>query len=323
MLEQIKQFLNLKKNSAKNREIREEMLANVEVNIDNVLILASAILIASIGLNVNSIPVIIGAMLISPIMGPLFTLAYSLITKDQKLLIKALQRLVIYILTAIVISTIYFKLSFIKNPTSEIIARTNPTIFDVLIAIFGGVAGIIGVTRKKSSNVIPGVAIATALMPPLCTIGYGLANANFTYAINASILFLTNAYFIIFTAMVILYFMKLHKVDDINPVNANIIKRATIVIFGIILIVTLLNTETLITKARISGNLDKYIYENINKDDPIISNIGIDYAKERIYLTSVRNLEAKQKEGLKEYISSQRTIKDFEVIMEHQSIEKI
>ena len=144
-------------------------------------ILMLAILIASIGLNMNSTAVIIGAMLISPLMGGITAIGYGIATNDLTLSKGAAIRLCIQVVICLITSTIYFTISPITTASSELLARTTPTAWDVLIALFGGLAGVIGQTRKEKSNVIPGVAIATALMPPLCTAGYGLARHRLDY----------------------------------------------------------------------------------------------------------------------------------------------
>lgn len=159
---------------ASNEEIHNTMQSSSRIKGSNAVILILAIFIASIGLNMNSTAIIIGAMLISPLMGSIMTMGYGLATNNLKLVRKAFLGLMLQIIICIITSYVYFKLSPISTARSEILARTTPTIWDVLIAIFGGTAGIIGVTRKEKSNVIPGVAIATALMPPYALPGMDL-----------------------------------------------------------------------------------------------------------------------------------------------------
>ena len=170
---------------------------NIRFKGPNVIILACAIIIASVGLNVNSIPVIIGAMLISPVMGPILGLGLGLGTEDGELLKDSLKNFAIMVLISILASSLFFLLSplTMENP-SELLARTNPTIYDVLIALFGGFAGILETSRKEKGTVISGVAIATALMPPLCTIGYGISRLHLTFVFGALYLFLINTIFI-------------------------------------------------------------------------------------------------------------------------------
>jgi uncharacterized hydrophobic protein (TIGR00271 family) len=159
-------------------------------------ILISAIILASVGLNMNSTAVIIGAMLISPLMGPINGMGYSIATYDFPLLRKCFQNFAFAAVSSLVASTLYFAISPLSNAHSELLARTSPTIYDVLIALFGGLAGSISLTTRLKGNVVPGVAIATALMPPLCTAGYGLATGNFRFFLGAFYLFTINSVFI-------------------------------------------------------------------------------------------------------------------------------
>jgi uncharacterized hydrophobic protein (TIGR00271 family) len=159
-------------------------------------ILAFAILLASIGLNVNSTAVIIGAMLVSPLMGPILGIGLSVGLNDFSKLKRSLKSLGIAVLISIVVSTIYYSISPLADAQSELLARTRPTIYDVLVALFGGFAGIVAISRREKTNVIPGVAIATALMPPLCTVGYGLATTQWIFALGAFYLFFINSVFI-------------------------------------------------------------------------------------------------------------------------------
>jgi uncharacterized hydrophobic protein (TIGR00271 family) len=177
----------------------------------NLWILIFAILIASVGLNMNSTAVIIGAMLISPLMGPINGLGYSVATYNMPLLRKSFKNFSFSAIAALVTSTLYFLLTPIHTEHSELLARTSPTIFDVLIALFGGLAGIVALTSKNKGNVIPGVAIATALMPPLCTAGYGLSIGNFSYFFGALYLFTINSVFIAVSSMVVSTLLKLPK----------------------------------------------------------------------------------------------------------------
>lgn len=190
---------------------------NIAFRGPNVIILACAIVIASVGLNVNSIPVIIGAMLISPVMGPILGLGLGLGTEDGELLKDSLKNFAIMVLISILASSVFFFLSplTLENP-SELLARTNPTIYDVLIALFGGLAGIIETSRKEKGTVISGVAIATALMPPLCTVGYGISRLNITFMFGALYLFLINTIFIALATFLAVKFFKfpMLKADD-------------------------------------------------------------------------------------------------------------
>ena len=178
------------------REFREKLYDDLHVRLRDTVILMCAIFIASIGLNMNSTAVIIGAMLISPLMTPIVGLGFGLAIFDTRLIKQSLEVLFTQVLVSLLVSTLYFWISPLSYASSELIARTSPTIWDVLIAIAGGIAGVIGSRKKEANNIVPGVAIATALMPPICTAGYGLANGNVRFLFGALYLFLINCVFI-------------------------------------------------------------------------------------------------------------------------------
>ncbi len=186
-------------------------IEGIEKDIDfkgaNLWILICSIIIASVGLNINSAPVVIGAMLISPLMGPILGLGLSIGTYDWSTLKRSLKAVAITIFVSILTSYIYFSISPLKEIQQELLSRTNPTILDVMIAFFGGVAGIVAGSRSVRTNVIPGVAIATALMPPLCTAGFGLATGNYTFFLGALYLFFINSVFICLATILVVRFM--------------------------------------------------------------------------------------------------------------------
>jgi|KBSSwiStaDraftv2_1062776.scaffolds.fasta_scaffold86143_3 uncharacterized hydrophobic protein (TIGR00271 family) len=189
----------------------KEALQNVIDNIDNSVVfrgtnlwvLICAIFIASLGLNINSTAVIIGAMLISPLMGPIMGIGLGMGIGDIAMLRKSAHNYLIATIVALATSTLFFLLSPLSQAHSEILARTSPTIYDVLIALFGGFAGIIATSSKQKGNVIPGVAIATALMPPLCTAGYGMATFQLQYFVGAFYLYIINTVFIAWATLII------------------------------------------------------------------------------------------------------------------------
>ena len=187
----------------------ENIRKNIPFRGPNVYILFVAIIIASVGLNVNSIPVIIGAMLISPLMGPITGLGLGLGTNDRELVLFSIKNLLVMVGISLLAATLYFILTplEIDNPT-ELLARTRPTIYDVFNALFGGLAGVLETARKEKGTEISGVAIATALMPPLCTVGYGIANLSWQYTIGALFLFSINCIFIAMAAYLMAKFLK-------------------------------------------------------------------------------------------------------------------
>ena len=213
--EKFKEVFGLRIDQASKEEIAQRITTSATVTGTNMYILILAILIASIGLNMNSTAVIIGAMLISPLMSLILSIAYAISMGQSQWLKKSLLRFLFQIGVSILTSTIYFMLTPIDSFSGELAARTNPTIWDVLIAICGGLAAIIANTRKSMvSNIIPGAAIATALMPPLCTVGYCLATAKWWHALGAFYLFFINTIFICLSSIIGFQIMKIVKKNE-------------------------------------------------------------------------------------------------------------
>lgn len=209
-------LFNLRRDQAEPQQIDDDVRAGVRVAGTNLWVLFFAILTASVGLNVNSTAVIIGAMLISPLMGPIIGIGYGAGINDFVLIRQAMRNLLTFTLVSLATSAIYFGLSPLNVAGSELLARTSPTIWDVLIAFFGGAAGVIALTRKSISNVVPGVAIATALMPPLCTAGFGLAHGRWDILAGALYLFVINGVFIATAALVIVKGLKLPSREQVS-----------------------------------------------------------------------------------------------------------
>lgn len=202
----------------------------------NVWILFFAVIVASVGLNMNSTAVIIGAMLISPLMGPINGVGLAIGINDNVLLRNSLRNLLTMVVISLLASTTYFLVSPISDAQSELLARTKPTTFDVLIAFFGGMAGIVAASRKeKKYNVISGVAIATALMPPLCTAGFGLASGQLNYFFGAFYLFFINSFFIALATFLMVRYLGFSTIQFIDPARRRIVKR-TITLFSLIVI---------------------------------------------------------------------------------------
>ena len=201
-------YLQLHHGEEKKSTVLDNVRKQISFRGANLWILACAIFIASVGLNVNSTAVIIGAMLISPLMGPIVGTGFALGTYDFTLLRKSINNLLIATFVSLLVSTAYFYLSPFKEVQSELLSRTSPTIYDVLIAFFGGLVGVIAITRVEKGNPIPGVAIATALMPPICTAGYGLATFNMSYFLGAFYLYSINCFFICIATFFVVKFLK-------------------------------------------------------------------------------------------------------------------
>lgn len=230
----LRRRFSLREDKADNAQIDEEIRAGIHMKGTNLWVLMFAIFIASIGLNVNSTAVIIGAMLISPLMGPIVGAGYAMGIHDFELVRRSLKNLGIATLIALLTSTVYFAVSPLTTVQSELLARTTPTIWDVLIALFGGLAGIVAATRADKTNVVPGVAIATALMPPLCTAGFGLATGNWRYFFGAFYLFTINAVFIAYAATLVTRAMRLPRKAFLDPRSAARVRFG----FGFVILAT-------------------------------------------------------------------------------------
>lgn len=225
----------------------------------NLWILIFAIVVASVGLNMNSTAVIIGAMLISPLMGPIIGVGYSIATYNFLLLRKSVRNFIFAVVTSLIASTTYFALSPISTAHSEILARTSPTIYDVLIALFGGLAGIVATSSKNKGNVIPGVAIATALMPPLCTAGYGLATFQFEFFFGALYLFTINSVFIAFSSLVISQMLKFPILSLVEASEKRRVNRWITIVTILVFLPSIYFGYNLVQKERFIENANLYI----------------------------------------------------------------
>ena len=238
---------------------------NIAFRGTNVFILACAIIIASVGLNVNSIPVIIGAMLISPVMGPILGFGLGLATEDNLLVKESMKNYSVMVVISIIASSLYFLLSplSLANP-SELLARTKPTIYDVLIALFGGLAGIIETSRKDKGSVITGVAIATALMPPLCTVGYGLSIWNGAVIFGALYLFLINSVFIALATFAAVKYFRFPIVETSGETKKHLPKGAVYLILLIVIVPSFITAISVIKENNFITHAERLVAENKN-----------------------------------------------------------
>ncbi|WP_088810451.1 MULTISPECIES: DUF389 domain-containing protein [Listeria] len=241
------------------QEFREKINSDLTIKISDSVILMCAILIASIGLNMNSIPVIIGAMLISPLMTPILGVGYGLSVLDFYIVKKAALLLLVEVLVSLVVATLYFTISPITYASDELIARTAPTIWDVIIAFAGGVAGIIGASKKTSTNIVPGVAIATALMPPVCTIGYAIATLNFSYFLGASYLFIINCAFIMIATFIGIRFMRFPLHTAKNSKHTRRINIFLIILSLFIIIPSIFSASILVQDSMEKSSINQFV----------------------------------------------------------------
>ncbi len=229
MLPFLARVFDLRRNQNTPEAIAADIAEGAEVAGPNLWVLFFAIVVASVGLNVNSTAVIIGAMLISPLMGPIVAIGYGVGVDNFALIRRAFKSLGLFTGIGLATSTLYFLLTPLSQAQSELLARTTPTVWDVLIACAGGGAGMIAATRRKPSNIVPGVAIATALMPPLCTAGYGLANGRLAYVSGALFLFSINAVFIALSTLLVVKALHLPSHHDVTEAQ----RRRARIVFGV------------------------------------------------------------------------------------------
>ena len=304
-IDSIHNLFSLRHDMASYEEIENTIASGARLQGTNLCILMLAILIASVGLNMNSTAVIIGAMLISPLMGAITAIAYGIATNDLRLAKFSAFKLIVQVIISIGTSAIYFAISPINTASSELIARTKPTAWDVIIAICGGLAGIIGQTRKEKSNVIPGVAIATALMPPLCTAGYGLAHFQWSYFGGALYLFFINGFFICVSSIIVLKYLKVPTNQELSPKALNKIHRIMVIIAIITMIPSIYMAYGIVADSIENSNADSFIQNEFDFDGTQIVDSKIDIDTNTIAVSLIgKGIDDSQISGLKDRLSS-------------------
>lgn len=258
---QLAELFSLHDDRATEEEITERIYSGATLKGSNMCILVLAIFIASIGLNMNSTAVVIGAMLISPLMGAILAIGYGMAVYNIGYVRDSAKTLLIQVVFSLLASAIYFYLSPIHTPSAELIARTEPTTWDVLIATFGGLAGIIGLTRAERGNVIPGVAIATALMPPLCTVGYGIATLKVNYIFGAFYLFLINSFFITIASFLVTKFLGFESVA-IDEVHKRRNPRIIAAVLLVMLVPSIISAIGTIRDNNFAINAERFVQNN-------------------------------------------------------------
>jgi uncharacterized hydrophobic protein (TIGR00271 family) len=280
---------NVQDDQAAYAEIDGNIRSMVEFKGSTLWVLMIAIVMASVGLNVNSTAVIIGAMLISPLMGPIMGIGYGVSINDFDLIKQALRNIGIAVLISLFSATLYFLASPLSEASSELLARTTPTIWDVLIALFGGLAGILATTRKEKSNVIPGVAIATALMPPLCTAGYGLATGHLSYFFGAFYLFFINMVFIaLATVMFVGYLNPPHK-SFADAARERRVRNYIIALVLVTVLPSIYLAYNMVTDVAFNSRAQDFIKKEPIFDNTIITQTKISPDTKEIEITFVGN----------------------------------
>ena len=255
----IKEYFDLRAELDDEKTAVEAVMDGVSFKGSNIIILIIAIFIASLGLNTNSAAVIIGAMLISPLMGPIIGMGFGVGTYDFDLIKRSFRNLAVAAMFSVLASALYFFISPVSEGRSELLARTSPTIYDVLIGFFGGLAGIVALACKKKGNVIPGVAIATALMPPLCTAGYGLATWQLQYFFGAFYLFLINSIFIGFATTVGVKFLGFKDRSFVEEITKNKVRKYVTTIIVMTLLPSIWLTFTMVRDSYFENSANNFI----------------------------------------------------------------
>ena len=285
----IKRYFNVLPYKDGEKYVIKQITNGINFQGSNLWILIFAVFIASLGLNVNSTAVIIGAMLISPLMGPIIGMGLALGIADLDLFKQSIKNYLVSTFISVVTATIYFTLSPITNAQSELLARTSPTLYDVLIALFGGAAGFLAMSTKGRNNVVPGVAIATALMPPLCTAGYGLAVQNTSYFFGAFYLYFINTVFIAFTTCLGVRFLHFHRKQFINREQMRRVNFYIVSIIIITIIPASYMTWNIIKQSVFENNIENFVTKELNYSGTNILSHQYDLKTKTLHVVAVGN----------------------------------
>lgn len=274
-------ILDIRQEKENEQEIIESIRKGVEFKGTNLWVLIFATFIASLGLNTNSTAVIIGAMLISPLMGPIMGFGLGLAIFDFELIKRSFRNFITAVIFSVITSTLYFLVSPISEAQSELLARTQPTVYDVLIAFFGGLAGIVAGSTKNKGNVIPGVAIATALMPPLCTAGFGLASGNLYYFFGAFYLFFINTVFISLATYLVVRVLKFSKKSFVDKEREKQVSKYVGLIVVFTIVPSLYLSYNLVMNSYFDQRVHTFINEELNFPNTQVLNKTITNTKEK------------------------------------------
>ncbi|MBL8019620.1 MAG: TIGR00341 family protein [Leptospirales bacterium] len=283
----IRAYLDLSHGQATPEQVIENIRSSAELNAGNFWVLLLAILVASVGLNINAAAVIIGAMLISPLMGPIMAIGLGAGINDFELMRRSATNLGFAALASILVSALYFTLSPLQVEGNELLSRTSPTAWDVLIAVFGGLAGIIGATRSDKSNVVPGVAIATALMPPLCTAGYGLATGNLKFFGGALYLFYVNSICIGVGTLIVCRVLRYPRVAYVDPLRRRRVRRTIAAIVIVSVLPSGYFAYKLVQKTIFEKNAATFIEKEIGFGQTEILNRSVSYENASIVVVTM------------------------------------
>ena len=299
----LRYYFSVNKDISDLHQTAEGIRSGAEFKGANLWVLIFAIFIASLGLNTNSTAVIIGAMLISPLMGPIIGMGLAAGISDFALMKKSLRNYAVATVISIITATLYFATSPLSEAQSELLARTSPTIYDVFIAIFGGAAGILALSTRGNTNVIPGVAIATALMPPLCTAGFGLASGNWLYFLGAFYLYFINTVFIAFATYVGVRMMKFPTKSFPDKSREKKVQRYLLTVIIVTMCPSIYMTYTIVRQTIFSANVNNFIQTEMSQMGATVISKETDYKSQKISLTLIgRELSERQQDSLRGFL---------------------
>ena len=299
----LRYYFSVNKDISDLHQTAEGIHSGAEFKGANLWVLIFAIFIASLGLNTNSTAVIIGAMLISPLMGPIIGMGLAAGISDFALMKKSLRNYAVATVISIITATLYFATSPLSEAQSELLARTSPTIYDVFIAIFGGAAGILALSTRGNTNVIPGVAIATALMPPLCTAGFGLASGNWLYFLGAFYLYFINTVFIAFATYVGVRMMRFPTKSFPDKSREKKVQRYLLTVIIVTMCPSIYMTYTIVRQTIFSANVNNFIQTEMSQMGATVISKETDYKSQKISLTLIgRELSERQQDSLRGFL---------------------
>ncbi|WP_346881075.1 DUF389 domain-containing protein [uncultured Algibacter sp.] len=280
-------------------------------------ILVCSIFVASIGLNADSTAVVIGAMLISPLMGPILGVGLSIAINDIDTLKRSLINLATMIVLSLLTAFLFFALFPLNEETSELFARTRPDIRDVLIAFFGGLALIIARTKKGTiASVIFGVAIATALMPPLCTAGYGLAQGNLKYFLGAMYLFSINTIFIALATFVVLKVLRFPMLKYANSAKRKRTSRLAGLIAVIVMIPAIWTFLKVLQESKYQRDYNSFVEKEIDANSNLwLQRKTIDIESKKISLYFNGDVSDDMISALHNEMKDYKDIQDFDLVI--------
>lgn len=320
----LKDYFHLRQDRVSESVVIENITQGVSFRGANVWILITAIFIASLGLNVNSTAVIIGAMLVSPLMGPITGMGLAVGIYDLDLFKRAFKNFLVATIVSIVTATLYFLITPYRAVQSELLARTEPTLYDVLIAFVGGAAGIIALCVKDKGNVIPGVAIATALMPPLCTAGFGIATSNWAYFAGAFFLYFINTVFIALATLMGVRLMKFKTRHFIDPKRASIVHRTIIAIVILTMIPAGYMTWRILEQSYFNSQVSIFLRDHLQwKDSQVVTHsLGEDSVLSVVVVG--RDISPLEIEEAQKELAKNKALKDYELrVLQGSETDKI